>query len=95
MNARYYGKIYRKEKPTLIEYFGYGFAGALVGYIIPYVIDEDLLSCRLLSVISFFTSGILIAIFHSVWNIPIFKSNMILIVVFSISLLLVYFFCGG
>jgi len=95
MNARYYGKIYRKEKPTLIEYFGYGLAGALVGYIIPCVIGEDVLSCYLLSVISFSISGILLAIFHSVWNIPIFKSNMILIVVFSLTLLLVYYLCEG
>ena len=95
MTARYYGKIYRKEKPTLIEYFGYGFAGALVGYIIPYVIDDGVLSCHILSVICFCISGLLIAIFHSVWNIPIFKSNIILIVVFSLSLLLVSILCGG
>ena len=67
MSTRYYGKIYRKEKPTLIEYFVYGLAGTLVGYIIPYVIDEDLLSCRLLSVIIFIISGLLIAIFQGLF----------------------------
>ena len=93
MTSRYYGKIYKKEKPTLIEYLGYGLAGALVGFLIPYIMDKDVLSCHFRSVITFFISGLILGIFHSVWNIPIFKSNIILVVVFSFSLLLVYFLC--
>ena len=94
MSTRYYGKIYRKEKPTLIEYFVYGLAGTLVGYLIPYIMDEDVFSCHLLSVFTFSMAGLFVGLVHSVWDMPYDKSSVLIIVVFfSFYLLLVYFLC--
>ena len=99
MSDRYIGKIYRNKNVSGFLYFKNctigGVLSIIFAFFFPYIMkDERITTCYGLLFVMFFIAGLLLGVLHTILDIPLYKSQIAVVIVFLVVSLFFYKFCG-